>query len=385
MEERLYLARTPWITFQFQATVAPLWARLGEALSKCQHLAGTPLKPARARELAAVYMRRGALSSSAIEGNTLTEEDLKQVFDDGAHLPPSREYLEREVANILSALHQIDSAHGQAFWLTPQWLQEHNKLVLQGLEVDEHVRPGEYTTAQLVVGRYRAAPPEDVPYLVDRLCAWLNEDYLKVVNDPSADDNLRFFSAFIAATLAHLYVAWIHPFGDGNGRTARLLQVAILTACGVVPRVSTNLLSDFYNQTRADYYRRLDAASKRGDVAGFLDYSTKGFVDKLREQIAEVQEQQRQIAWADYVHEVMHDQPSGHAKDRRRDLALALPDTPLTQHEIVRLNIDLAIAYVGSQRRLARDLGKLMELGLVKRVSRTTWASNIEVIDAFKP
>lgn len=387
MGERLYTTRAPWITFTFRTEYNALWAQLGEVFSKCQHLAGTPLKPRRASELASVYVRRGALSTTAIEGNTLTEDDLNRIIDDGESLPPSREYLEQEVLNILEALRDIDTTQRgqQGFTLTPQWLKDQNAKILKSLEVADHVTPGEYTTAQLSVGTYRPAPPEDVPYLVERLCQWLNDEYLVHVNNPDTSADIRFFNAFLAATLGHLYVAWIHPFGDGNGRTARLLQVAVLAASGVVPWVSTNLLSDFYNETRSRYYQRLDDASKKGDVAGFIQYSAGGLVDKLREQIAEVQEDQRQIAWVDYIHEVMHDEPSGKTKDRRRDLALAMPERPLSRREISRLTPDLAAAYINTERTLTRDLHRLRDMGLLWQPDRGLWASNMAIIDAFKP
>ncbi|MGH3941387.1 MAG: Fic family protein [Pseudonocardiaceae bacterium] len=81
---------------------------------------------------------------------------------------------------------------------------------------------------------------------------------------------MRFYCLFVAATLAHLYIAWIHPFGDRNGRTARLLECAILAHSGVVPWVSSNLLSDHYNRTRSRYYQRLERASRERDVRGFI-------------------------------------------------------------------------------------------------------------------
>nr|WP_300338798.1 Fic family protein [Actinomyces sp.] len=387
MGERLYTTRAPWITFTFRTEYNALWAQLGEVFSKCQHLAGTPLQPRRASELASVYVRRGALSTTAIEGNTLTEEDLSRIIDHGESLPPSREYLEQEVRNILEALSDIDTTQHrqQGFVLTPQWLKDQNANILKGLEVADHVTPGEYTTTQLSVGTYRPAPPEDVPYLVERLCQWLNDEYLAHVNNPDTPADTRFFNSFLAATLGHLYVAWIHPFGDGNGRTARLLQVAVLAASGVVPWVSTNLLSDFYNETRSRYYQRLDDASRKGDVAGFVRYSAGGLVDKLREQITEVQEDQRRIAWISYIHEVMHDEPSGKTKDRRRDLALAMPERPLSRREISRLTPDLAAAYVNTERTLTRDLHRLRDLHLLWQPGRGLWASNMAVIDAFKP
>ena len=387
METPPHVSQAPWITFSYQATLSPLWAHLGEAYSKCQHLVGTPLQPQLATNLAGVYMRKGALATTAIEGNTLTEEDVERIFVGGKNLPPSQAYLQREVDNVLTALREIDAdPHRGTFRLSVDWLKRANVKILDGLACDDHVTPGEYSTVQLIVGSsYKPPSPQYTPYLVDRLCEWINHDFLEVAARRDTPDDQRFFLAFLAAALTHLYIAWIHPFGDGNGRTARLAQVAILASSGMVPWVSTNLLSDFYNRTRSEYYRRLDIASKKDDVTGFLAYSAQGFVDMLREQIEQVQAKQRWIAWVNYVHEQMHDEPSGRTKDRRRDLALAMDETPRTRKELTRLTPDLAAAYLGTERTLSRDLLRLSKLGLIRHVERGQWIANMSLIDAFRP
>lgn len=386
---RRYEETSPWITFQFSVTMDVLWAKLGEAFSKNQHLAGSPLQPGLARELAAFIMVRGALATTAIEGNTLTEDEAQAILLEGKKLPPSQEYLEQEIRNIQAALMEIDASgrDGNTFVLTPEWLREQNRIVLKDLELEEHVTPGEYSLANLVVGNvYKAPPREDVEYLMDRFCEWLNRDFIVPSQDQSLPDDVRFYQAFFGAVLGHLYLAWIHPFGDGNGRTARLLEVATLAHCGVVPWVASNLLSDHYNKTRTRYYRRLNEASKNRDVAGFVRYAAEGYVDQLREQIATVRESQMRVAWVNYVHDQMKEETSGKAKDRRRELALALPADKWTpRREIRTLTPTLAAAYAGaSDKMVSRDLSALHELGLVRVQARAAQPCS-DIINAFRP
>ena len=78
----------------------------------------------------------------------------------------------------------------------------------------EGVVPGEFRTHDVVVGHYRGAPSEDCDYLVRRLCDWLNGELEDL---GGSDDVLRDPRVFVLAALAHLHLAWIHPFGDGNG------------------------------------------------------------------------------------------------------------------------------------------------------------------------
>ena len=80
---------------------------LGEARSKCEHLAGAPLNPAIAQELYKVTLVKGALATTAIEGNTLTEEQVRGILDRSYKAPPSRAYQEQEARNVLDALQEL--------------------------------------------------------------------------------------------------------------------------------------------------------------------------------------------------------------------------------------------------------------------------------------
>lgn len=387
MTDREYESTHPWLTFQFRVEFgqeAQLWSLLGEAYSKCQHLIGIPLTPAVAREMSKVFMVKGAVATTAIEGNTLSEEEAREIVDGVRTLPESQRYLQREIENVISALREINgtSRAGRRTEITSEWITRQNHLILDGLETDDHVVPGEYTSTRVVVGAYRGAPPRDVAYLVDRLVQWLNE----LTGSAGQDQrNLKFFRSFLAATLGHLYVAWIHPFGDGNGRTARMLECAILTNSGLVPWVSANLLSDHYNRTRTEYYRRLDRASRAGDVNGFVLYAAQGFVDLLREQVQLVQGFQLRVSWINYVHGKFKELPNTDATARQRELLLSLPDNPTLVAGLRRLTPELAAMYATkSDKTLTRDVNRLLSLGLVY-MDKHTLRPAIDVMAAFVP
>lgn len=390
--DRQYEATHPWLTFNFSTDSlrSIAWAHLGESYSKCQHLVGTPLQPRIAMDLAGVYMRRGALASAAIEGNTLSEDEVNEIFVNKKSLPESQQYLEQEVRNVLDALTQVReevaNAQGQ-FKLTPEWILDKHRLLMNDLDVADHVRPGLYREIPIVVGNYRGAPAEDVSLLMEKLCDWINTIVAEARTAATQTPDQAFFLSFFAATLSHLYLAWIHPFGDGNGRTARLIECAILAHSGLVPYISTNVLSDYYNKTRTRYYERLDAASRANDVAGFIAYSALGFRDQLREQVKAVQGVQRKVAWINYVHERFQDEPSNDVARRRRLVALAMPDgRSLTRKEIRYLSPELAEMYSSTSDRLfRRDMTKLIELGVIDEDGSGKYESGIWRMDAFMP
>lgn len=80
----------------------------------------------------------------------------------------------------------------------------------------------------------------------------------------------------LKAILVHLYLVWIHPFADGNGRTTRLLEHHIMLAGGV-PETATHLLRYFYNETRANYYSRLEDSSSAQRHNGVSAIRPAGF------------------------------------------------------------------------------------------------------------
>src|SRR5882672_5245593 len=105
LAQRTYERTHPWITFNLDSQrFAPrTWMWLGEAASKCTHIAGVPLAPKIAKELHVVFLAKGARATTAIEGNTLTEDQVKAQIEGKLKLPPSQKYLQQEVKNIIDS------------------------------------------------------------------------------------------------------------------------------------------------------------------------------------------------------------------------------------------------------------------------------------------
>ena len=383
---RKYQESHPWITFQLNLREVGwlLWVQLGEAASKCVHLTNVPLRPETSRKLLNLYLAKGAAATTAIEGNTLTEEEVLQHIEKGLKMPPSKEYLTQEVDNIIEACNGIAtllSKDNQLPPLTREVICDYNRVVRKNLpEADGLAPPGELRTGSFLVGNaYRGAPAEDCPELLDKMCEWLERDF-----HPQKGYTLPF--AILKAVVAHLYLAWIHPFDDGNGRTARLLELHILLGAGI-PAPAAHLLSNHYNATRAEYYRQLDHASKsRGDILPFIHYAVQGFVDGLREQLTYVWSQQWDAAWQNYVHETFRGK-DGASGTRQRYLALDLGTAGdwVEVSAIDELTPRLAKAYAGkSPKTLQRDLNDLQEILLLQRQPGKVRA-NREIIHAFRP
>ena len=379
---RSYERTHPWLTFSIdlQRLKHTDWLALGEAASMSGHIAGVPLEPQAARDMHRLYLAKGALATTAIEGNTLSEDEARNLIDGALTLPPSRQYLGREIENIVDACNALVDdleEHGR-IPLTVESIAWMNRTVLRGLDVEDHVAPGRVRTTSVSVGAYRCPHWRDAEYLLDRFCAFLN-DFV-----PPAGNEHAF--SILKAVFAHIYLVWIHPFGDGNGRTARLVELAILLEAGL-PQPACHLLSNHYNLTRSEYYRQLARSSREENgIFDFAAYALAGLVDGLREQIDYIRGHQWDAAWINFVYEQFRE-TRGVQDRRRRSLVLALSQSKqeVRTGELPNLNADLAREYARVTRRtLLRDVDSLLQLDLLARGPNGVRA-NRERILAFLP
>ena len=389
--EREYKRTHPWISFQLDLRQADprLWVLLGQIVAFGEFVSRALLPPKVASDLARIYLAKGVQATVAIEGNTLTEEEVLAQIDDQLELPASKEYLGREVGNVVDAANEIVTRihGGNAPRLAAAFVADCNGRILKGLAevLGDEVEPGRIRRHPVGVGRYRGAPAEDCEYLLDQLGKWLEEIPQLTVLATESDN--RVATGVLRAVLAHLYIAWIHPFGDGNGRTARLVELSLLAR--VLPFPSAQLLSNHYNDTRAAYYRELDRASqadqRRGDPQGFLRYALQGLSDGLREQCREVTRAHHESAWREFVSEQFDQERPSPAMQRRRQLLLELPpaSNPVRKEMIPFSSPRLTHLYAGlSVKTLLRDLTWLTRKGLAVR-SLDQYHANRDLMQRF--
>lgn len=385
---KTYQQTHPWLKFELDLRNAPvdIWMALGEIRSKCEHIAGVPLDEDTQKQLYQIYLSRGVQATTAIEGNTLTEDQVLQRIEGKLELPPSAAYLGQEVDNIVLACNTILEGIIAGRQTDPDvdLIKSFNRRVLNKIPLSAVVVPGEIRRTSVGIGSYRGAPAEDCEYLLERLCSFINSQRT------SRGDLDRLSISVLLAVLAHLYLAWIHPFGDGNGRTARLLEFLLLLDGGV-PAPAAHLLSNHYNRTRQQYYFELEkASSSGGDVIPFLLYALQGFVGRLRDQLEEIRRYQHKTIWRDYVNRVLQTK-GGHqsvlVRARQQEVVTALSDRddPVPISEVALLTPIIAKAYALKTRKTVnRDLNALRDLGLVE-MSSTGVRARKETILAFLP
>ena len=358
-------SRYPHIRFQLHWDLSPdVTYQLGQCQAIVDALCELPMQPSYRKRRLKVSLNKGAQATTAIEGNTLTHDEVAKVAE-GEPLSKSKAYQAQEVANILDAMNSLlgrVASDADVQVITPQLIKEFHVMV--GRDLGEHFDaiPGRFRQDERVVGPYKTPRHEDVPELVRLMCEWLKAQF------GFSSGRQTFKEAVVQAIVTHVYLEWIHPFGDGNGRTGRLVEFYILLRAGN-PDIASHVLSNFYNETRPEYYRQLDRASKDKDLTAFIRYAVQGYLDGLTESLTHVKDSMIEVAWRYLVHETFaeHKTLKKEVFKRRRRLVLFMPlNTWLGLDQLPLLEASLAREYAQlSERTLERDLEALKDMNLI--------------------
>lgn len=359
------------ISFKKAWSIDPAIAGLlGECVAYISAIIESPIIPKYRKELLQVSLIKGAQATTAIEGNTLSVEDIIKLREGRESLPPSKVYLQKEVDNVIDAMNFILKKlvdKNEIDIITPDLIAHFHKYLGRGIGEAFNATPGEYRSSNVIVSSYRPPSAGKVIGLVEKLCKWLKEEF-------GFPNNRDIGDAIIQAVVTHLYIAWIHPFSDGNGRTARLLEFYILMRAGV-PNIASHVLSNHYNETRTMYSRQIEIATGNKDITGFLYYALEGYRDGLADVLGTVQQSQLHVFWRSFIFDTFNDfkkDSSGSLNTtmlRRRELILLWDFNEIVETtRIDKSNPDINSLYLDfSNKTLQRDIEWLAGQGLLRK------------------
>lgn len=283
--------------------------------------------------------------STHIEGTALSFKQAKDILE-GKKVKGVNQDDEKELLNYKKAMDFISKYLGKDNPVSEGMIRQLHKILVKGVR-GEKADPGNYRKIQNYVVNSRTreiiyTPPRplDVPHLMREFVEWINK----------ADD----VSPILVAGIAQFQFVHIHPFIDGNGRTARLLSTLILYKTGYdFKRLFT--ISEYYDQDRPIYYQAIQSVRNNNmDMTAWLSY----FVEGLRSQMEEINEKGKKIISSEKIVK-----------------ALSQYNLNLRQKKIIRylfvneqINNEQCQRLCGSIRRTAtRDLTSLVEKGILIR------------------
>lgn len=207
-----------------------------------------------------------ALSSARIEGNHTTLAGFVEKRANGQNEDESM----RDILNLMQALDFIDE-HIEATPIDRDFILELHKIVVKDLVREGDARA--FRDKDVSIANSSHTPPShyDVAYLMRELTTYISDE------TNSRDELLKI-------ALSHHRFVWIHPFGNGNGRTVRLVTYAMLCKKGYIEPNALRLFNPtaVFAGDRNKYYDMLERADK-GDDGGLLEWSEyflKGIKDE---------------------------------------------------------------------------------------------------------
>lgn len=202
---------------------------------------------------------RNAHSSTAIEGNPLTLEQVRAI-EEGREIPATAQRARREVANYFAGLRFVEKNAQRKVITHAEVLKLHR---IMAAEVMDQGTAGQYRTIRVRVGGYVAPAPEQVRPMMSDLLEWWNKDAAKT-------------SPILSSAIVHHRFETIHPFADGNGRAGRMLSLWELYRRGFDSHHIFSI-DEFYWEDRPRYYAALEnVRQEEGDLTSWLEYSAEG-------------------------------------------------------------------------------------------------------------
>jgi Fic family protein len=317
-----------------------------------------PILPELSSRLEPDIMYSSISGTAMIEGNPIIREDVKRIAK-GEDIVSYTQKDRQEIKNLINAynwLSKIEPSDGP-FTLTEELIKDLHKIITSNVPHENNI-PGQYRNKVVYVGDIahggKYTPPQilaDIKNLMTEFVGWINSD--EIINlDP-----------FIRAALAHYHFCLIHPFGDGNGRTSRIIEALLLQTSNVkyVPKQ----LSNYYYRNVDDYYISFSKSIKlRKDVTPFLEFVLKASIESLEEIKSSIIYFIRKFALRDYYAFQKHQKL---ITKRQFELLLLLLDNNLgVTLKDLREKSPFSILYSSVSTQTARrDLKKLTEKNIL--------------------
>lgn len=258
--------------------------RIELAREKVNHLTLVPVVLSSLRETTKIKRTH---YSTKIEGNLLSAEQIEKVIHFKRHFP-GRERDEREVKGYYTALTKVEQSAEQSPVITETMIKTWHALVMN--EGKNSAKPTPYRDGQNMICNsvtreivYLPPQAKDVASLMKALVDWIN-------------DNTELPTALIAG-IAHYQFATIHPYFDGNGRTARLLTTFILNSRNYDLK-GIYSLEEYYINHLNGYYNALNAGSTHNYYVGretatitkWVEYFIEGMASSCEQVIEQMTE-----------------------------------------------------------------------------------------------
>lgn len=300
-------------------------------------------------ELRIEALVREAHFSTHIEGTTLTLDQSDGILRGEIIANVARDD-RQELLNYREAMDYVSRQIGSQSEITEENIKEIHAILVKDVRGGS-LEPGNYREVQnyivdAITGKAIYTPPSasEVPGQMAEFVEWLNKR--------------TGVSAVLTAGIAQFQFVQIHPFLDGNGRTARVLCTLILYKNDYdFQRLFS--LSEFYDEERQQYYNAIQGVRDMGlDLTGWLEYFTKGLQSQLMGIKVMGELAIKEDAVMDRARKFL-------LNERQLMILQYIVDNGQASVEEMCERFDLV------RRTVQRDFARMVELGLVEEVAQS--------------
>ena len=241
------------------------------------------LSPDVLRHLRKFFRIKNIYNSNAIEGNRLNVGETRLVVEEGLTITgkPLKDTIEaKNLSHALDLFEELADRDADA--ITEADIRSVHAAILSGID---NAAAGSYRTTNVEISGSAFKPPAhfDVPREMEQFGKWLARiTTTTAVWTPA-------INPVLLAAAAHAWFVYIHPFVDGNGRTARLIMNCVLMRCGYPIAIITT-------DDRQRYYDALED-SQAGDLTAFIGLVAECVNESLEEYQHAAAEQKERNEW----------------------------------------------------------------------------------------
>ena len=338
--------------------IAEILGELTDAKASVISLTTVPFQKAWADRLQAIQLKHEVAGTSRIEGADFTENELDAALDseNTEDIVTRSQKQARAAVNTYRWISNLDDDRP----INAELIREVHRRIVTGCD-DDQCEPGALRRSDHNVTfgnpRHRGVEGgEECKRNFEELCTNIENEF-------------RGHDVLIQALAIHYHIGAMHPFGDGNGRTARAVEALLLQRAGLRDALFI-ALSNYYYDEKTEYLKQLASVrASRHDLTGFLKFGLRGIAVQCRRLMAEINLEIRKSLFRDMANRLFGklENPRKRvlAERQLQVLNLMLDEGPLNYSEIFRRSIFFYVNLKNPQRAFNKDLEKLFQIGAI--------------------
>jgi Fic family protein len=281
-----------WIFYDASAVMTPLV----EAKSAIQALTTLPYQKSWVEALQELQLKREVAGTSRIEGAEFTERELEEAVRPNVSPEELRTRSQRQARSAMQTYRWIGEIPAD-MPITGELVREIHRRLVTGCDED-HCPPGELRGRDhnVTFGLPPHRGVEGGPACEEAFSGLLH----------SVQTEFRNHDPLVQAMALHYHLGAMHPFLDGNGRTARAMEALVLRRAGLTDRAFI-AMSNYYYDEKPAYLHTLSEVRQGGhDLTPFLIFALRGVCNQCERLTAEIRKQMQRALFRDTMYSLFH-------------------------------------------------------------------------------